>query len=212
MMSLHSEITRHEKSVREQMAASVARVLRLIRDRPKSESAELTRDERSVIALSAYTRDKCPTTWESAWVSIANRANEINSQAKRDRTTEGLWSKKAHQISNNLKTRKGAEMTAKADRITPKDILQLLETQQYRCAYTGEELTPDNVSADHIIPLKRGGEHSLKNICLVTRAANQAKGTLALDEFRDLCRKVVTHNPESQPAQNPDGSYDRPQI
>lgn len=79
------------------------------------------------------------------------------------------------------------------ERIRPRDILRLLKEQCYRCAYTGDELTPQTVSADHLIPVASGGTHELSNIRLVTRQINQMKGTLGFEEFVVLCRKVAEY-------------------
>lgn len=81
----------------------------------------------------------------------------------------------------------------KKDRVRPNDIVRILESQQYRCAYTGDELTPDNVSADHLVPVAMGGAHGIENIRLVIRDVNRMKGTMSLDEFVALCRKVVDY-------------------
>lgn len=84
--------------------------------------------------------------------------------------------------------------TAKAPasrRVRPSDIRAMLARQGYKCAYTGNELTPQNTGADHKIPVSKGGSHELSNIALVTQAVNSAKGTMTLDEFVTMCRKVV---------------------
>jgi hypothetical protein len=74
-----------------------------------------------------------------------------------------------------------------------KDLRAMLESQCYRCALTGEVLTPDNCALDHIIPLCRGGTHTKDNVQLVTAVANKAKGGLCDDEFIQLCRIVVAY-------------------
>lgn len=73
-----------------------------------------------------------------------------------------------------------------------KELRNLIDRQQYRCALTGMELEPDIADADHIIPVSRGGDHSIENVQVVHRDVNQAKGTMTNDEFIQLCRKVVT--------------------
>jgi hypothetical protein len=82
----------------------------------------------------------------------------------------------------------------KAETISPKHIMAMLELQQYRCAYTGDELTPDNVSADHMQPIGGGGAHAMENIRLVLDVVNQAKGTMSYEDFVAMCRKVVNHH------------------
>lgn len=77
--------------------------------------------------------------------------------------------------------------------ITQKTILQLIETQQYRCALTGRELTPETASIDHKVPLAGGGEHHISNIWVLDHVVNRAKGTMTVDEFIAMCRDVVSH-------------------
>lgn len=78
-------------------------------------------------------------------------------------------------------------------RITAKQVLELVQRQEFRCAISGRELTPETASIDHIVPLARGGEHAIANVWIVDHQVNTAKGTLALDEFITLCRDVVAH-------------------
>jgi len=69
----------------------------------------------------------------------------------------------------------------------------LLEQQEYRCALTGRELTPENTSAEHIIPLRKGGKHELSNIFLVDDAVAKLKRYYSDDEVIRLARELVTH-------------------
>lgn len=43
------------------------------------------------------------------------------------------------------------------------------------CAYCGRLLTKQNVSFDHVVPLVRGGRHSLSNMVAVDRTCNLLK-------------------------------------
>lgn len=86
-----------------------------------------------------------------------------------------------------------------AERIRPQQILSLLHEQGFRCAYTGDPLTPENVGADHKTPVTRGGGHGLDNIALVLASVNAAKGAMTLDEFVDMCRKVAKRFGDGNP-------------
>lgn len=77
--------------------------------------------------------------------------------------------------------------------VTPKELLKMLARQDYRCALSGRQLTPDNLALDHIEPISAGGEHSLANSHLVCEEINRAKGTLSIDEFVALCCDVAAH-------------------
>ena len=77
-------------------------------------------------------------------------------------------------------------------RVTSAGIRSILERQGYRCALSGEELTPETCSLDHIVPLSKGGKHALENIHLITNELNRMKGQMTLHEFRLMCAKVAT--------------------
>ena len=71
---------------------------------------------------------------------------------------------------------------------------ELVESQGYRCALTGEEMTPSTATVDHKTPLTRGGEHALENAQAVMDYVNTAKGQMTNEEFIAMCRAVVrTH-------------------
>jgi 5-methylcytosine-specific restriction endonuclease McrA len=80
---------------------------------------------------------------------------------------------------------------AKAVGVTAKQLRALLERQQYKCAITGWELTPKTASPDHVIPISRGGTHSIENLQIVHARVNVCKGALLMEEFIDVCRAVV---------------------
>lgn len=78
--------------------------------------------------------------------------------------------------------------------VTSAGLLRLLEQQDGRCALTGRELTPNNCSVDHRVPIAQGGAIGMSNCQLVVAGANAAKGTMTQDEFISLCRDVAaTH-------------------
>jgi CRISPR/Cas system Type II protein with McrA/HNH and RuvC-like nuclease domain len=74
--------------------------------------------------------------------------------------------------------------------------IKFLQSNPY-CYLTGEKIDLDKAetySLDHIIPLSRGGERNIKNMGLTTRTANQAKNAMLINEFIELCKKVLDHN------------------
>lgn len=77
--------------------------------------------------------------------------------------------------------------------VTGKQILKLIEKQQYRCALSGRKLTPETASLDHVVPLSRGGKHDISNLQVLEHHVNTAKGTLTVDEFISLCEDVARH-------------------
>lgn len=85
------------------------------------------------------------------------------------------------------------ETDIKNERIRMVDLREMLVKQKYQCALTGRELTPENCSIDHIIPLCKGGVHAKENAQLVVAEVNYAKGNLTEKEFLQLCRDVVAY-------------------
>lgn len=72
-------------------------------------------------------------------------------------------------------------------------IREMVERQNYKCALTGRDLTPETASLDHVIPVARGGDHSVENLWVVHHQVNTAKGTMTVEEFVQMCREVVSH-------------------
>jgi 5-methylcytosine-specific restriction endonuclease McrA len=81
------------------------------------------------------------------------------------------------------------------DRVTAKRILELIESQSFRCAITGVLLTPEVASIDHKNPLSQGGMHCISNAQVVHSVVNQMKGSMQQDEFVEWCRLVVNNAP-----------------
>jgi len=85
-------------------------------------------------------------------------------------------------------------------------VQQMLRAQQYRCALSGRQLTPDSASLDHIVAISRGGEHRIENAQVLHKDVNRAKGAMDNDEFLALCREVVAWADRRVPAEKPEGS------
>lgn len=72
-----------------------------------------------------------------------------------------------------------------------KDFYALLEKQEYKCHYSGRDLSPENTMAVHIIPLQQGGKHEVNNIVLVDRQVHYAKRYLKLAELLEMAVDLV---------------------
>lgn len=69
----------------------------------------------------------------------------------------------------------------------------MIEAQNYECALSGVELTPQTASADHIVPLSQGGRNVMDNVQIVHADMNRMKGTMSQDEFVNWCCLVSSH-------------------
>lgn len=74
---------------------------------------------------------------------------------------------------------------------------QLVEWQGFRCALTGDPITPENCEIDHIVPLSKGGENAMENLQVVLTEVNRAKNTMTQEEFVEMCCKVASPNRSS---------------
>ncbi|TWT44989.1 hypothetical protein RAS1_14090 [Phycisphaerae bacterium RAS1] len=83
------------------------------------------------------------------------------------------------------------ELPGRHRAICTRDLLDLLHAHRYRCALSGRVLEPANAAMDHVLPVSRGGRHSIENIQLLEKAVNRAKGTMTNEEFIAMCREVV---------------------
>ncbi len=65
--------------------------------------------------------------------------------------------------------------------------------QKCRCALSGRQLTPENVSIDHITPIGKGGSNNKENLQLTTKEVNNAKNVMTIQELVEMCRDVTVH-------------------
>jgi hypothetical protein len=79
-------------------------------------------------------------------------------------------------------------------KLSGSDIFALIESQEYRCALSGMELTPATASLDHKQPVSRGGAHDISNAQIVHCEVNRMKGVLTMDEFIRMCCRVTQWN------------------
>ncbi len=75
--------------------------------------------------------------------------------------------------------------------VSTSNVLAMLERQQYRCALTRRELTPETAALDHIVPLRFGGQHVIENTQVLHKDVNRAKNSMTNDDFVQLCEEVI---------------------
>ena len=85
----------------------------------------------------------------------------------------------------------------KDSKITPFDLWKIAKRQKLICPVTGQKLTTENISLDHIIPRSKGGLNIPSNIRLTTKSVNFSKRNMTDKEFYDLCINVVKYHSPS---------------
>lgn len=87
-------------------------------------------------------------------------------------------SKFRNRWESSLRHRK--EKEALISDFTPEQWERLKQESGGICSYCGER--SDDLTADHIIPLSRGGNHTLDNITVACRSCNSRKGERTPEE------------------------------
>lgn len=77
--------------------------------------------------------------------------------------------------------------------LTLEELRGILRCQDFRCALTGQPLTPTNFALDHIVPIVDGGDFTVSNSQLVLKTVNRAKNTMSEHDFIEMCRQVARH-------------------
>jgi 5-methylcytosine-specific restriction endonuclease McrA len=72
-----------------------------------------------------------------------------------------------------------------------KDLLTKYNEQNGLCFLTNDNLTPDNMELDHIIPTSKGGTNELSNVRWVTKDSNRLKQDKTDYELIVLCEKIL---------------------
>jgi DNA-binding CsgD family transcriptional regulator len=73
------------------------------------------------------------------------------------------------------------------DKASGRELLKLIQEQDYKCALSGVDLTPSTANLDHKIPRKNGGSDSIVNLQWLSYEVNRMKGSMDQDEFIRLC-------------------------
>lgn len=93
--------------------------------------------------------------------------------------------------STRRRTTANAPESEPSGRVTSKKLLKKLECQDWKCALSGVELTPEAASLDHKKPLTDGGGDDMVNVQIVHVTINTMKGTMGEKEFVWWCQLVA---------------------
>jgi 5-methylcytosine-specific restriction endonuclease McrA len=74
--------------------------------------------------------------------------------------------------------------------VTESYLMAVLSEQGHRCALSGMALTPRDTALDHKVALSDGGKHERGNVWFLHRMVNDAKNSMGLDEFIQMCRRI----------------------
>lgn len=71
------------------------------------------------------------------------------------------------------------------------DFYKILKQQNNRCFLTGRELLPENTNSEHIVPIRKGGEHEFTNICNIVAPLSKLKRYYTEEEIVKLAADII---------------------
>lgn len=108
-----------------------------------------------------------------------------------------FWRKRAYSANCNARSRLSRELRKPVALselsyvCKPQHLAEKYCKQSGLCAYCSCNLTVDNIAAEHVIPLSRGGKHSKANIVLACHDCNRLKHTRTSCEFSTFLKEYV---------------------
>ena len=106
--------------------------------------------------------------------------------------------KKEYKGKNKMKRKNNAGQGNFSENWTGKDALEHIGGKDNAyCYLTGEKLDlakSDEYHFDHILPPRKNGTNDLSNLGATTRNANVSKNDMTVEEYLELCSKVLEHH------------------
>jgi 5-methylcytosine-specific restriction endonuclease McrA len=103
-----------------------------------------------------------------------------------NKVTDGyaIWLEKNRDVVRaNAKNRKARLKAAKSFLVTSRDVRKILRNP---CIYCGSN---ENIQLEHVIPLARGGSHSIGNLASACAACNMSKNKWFVTEWKSKQKK-----------------------
>lgn len=131
---------------------------------------------------------------------IANKLNKFMERKPAEIESASPTSTIARRVYdkvNNFQRRiaNSSKRLSKVDKsFSMNDVLALYGGSFATCYLTGDLIdlsAPDTYTFDHILPVARGGTNDISNLGIATKKANMAKSDLLLEDFLDLCEKIL---------------------
>ena len=127
----------------------------------------------------------------------------INAKIREYRKTEHAknivkaWAKNnPDKIRNYNRTQRARRKFAilAAESATTQEVKAWIDAQSPVCSYCAIELSSDQIQLDHVIPLSKGGSHTIDNFAISCKSCNCSKGNKTLEEFiiyKELHLKLI---------------------
>lgn len=106
------------------------------------------------------------------------RKSDYEHRIEIERRSRSKNKEKYRPIKNATQSKRNRLLNKKEYRILPKELHKIYSSSCWACG------TSQNISLDHILPLSRGGTHSVGNMLSLCRGCNSSKGNRLLSEWR----------------------------
>lgn len=100
----------------------------------------------------------------------------------------------AEDVQQGIEPSPENETQTRDAKVTGKALFALAKSNGFRCALSGVEMHPDDASIDHVVPLSKGGDHSMCNMAIIHMAVNRMKGEMDHAEFVRWCTLIARWN------------------
>ena len=108
---------------------------------------------------------------------------EANKDKITERNKQYYQSPKGQVVLFNRNQRRRTKEEQQGDGITKDQWLEMMSFFDFRCAYSGERLTNNARSVDHIVPLNSGGDNAIWNCVPMLRSLNSSKKDKNMDDW-----------------------------
>ena len=132
--------------------------------------------ERNRIAIRNYANNYSKNNPEKL---LTYRSNKSLEQKEKDKIAKRRWAKNNQKLVNEKTLRYRAKKSNNG--VYKIAISKILKLYQSPCFYCG---TKSQIELDHVIPIARGGQHSIGNLVAACRACNGSKGSKTIMEWR----------------------------
>lgn len=149
----------------------------------KKNAASKRHRERNPSYYKRYHGSPARTAWLEAnrdRVRACAREYAVGYRERNPQHAKDWWA--ANPERHRLYQAKRRACTQGAFVVTPKDIRRLIARNHGECAYCGA--TPALLHIDHVVPLKRGGRHSIGNLVPACQSCNSSKNARLLYPWR----------------------------
>ena len=125
----------------------------------------------------AANKEHCAQKSREWWAAHPEKRKEYRDRwkAEHPKRIRAFW-------KDNTYRRRALKAEAEGD-FTFAEFTDLCNEAGWKCFYCGCGLSPETATADHMIPLSRGGGNGIENIALACRSCNSRKHDKTVEEF-----------------------------